>query len=505
MADAKAFLRVGREGPTRRAVQLRVRDWREVYEPFPVGKLREQASRCMDCGIPFCHEGCPLGNLIPEWNDLVYRGRFSEAAARLEGTNNFPEFTGRLCPAPCEGSCVLGINAEPVSIKQVEYEIAAWATASLQPHPPVVKTGKRVAIVGSGPAGLAAAQQLTRAGHEVTVLERAEKIGGLLRYGIPEFKMEKAVLDRRLAQMAAEGTLFRPQVAVGPPVEEPEVPRTAAPGAAQLSALALVADFDAVVLAGGATRPRDLEVPGRHLFGVHFAMDYLKPSNLACEGTIAASPITAAGRHVVIIGGGDTGADCLGTVHRQGAASVHQLEILPAPPTVRAADNPWPTWPLVFRTSSAHEEGGERVFGVTTLELIGDADGGRGGHVRSLRLQQVSQQMVDGRPQFVPVPGTESEIEADLVLLAMGFLGPERTGVVGELGLDLDPRGNVAVDHDFATSHPGVFACGDMVRGQSLIVWAIAEGRAAAAGVDRYLTGTTSLPQPIEAGQLALR
>ncbi len=505
MADPRGFLRFGREAPVRRPVSMRLQDWREVYTPFGAEKVREQAARCMDCGIPFCHEGCPLGNLIPEWNDLVYRDRFHEASARLEATNNFPEFTGRLCPAPCEGSCVLGINAEPVSIKQVELEIAEWAGARLEPRLARLVTGRRVAVVGSGPAGLAAAQQLTRAGHEVVVYERAERIGGLLRYGIPEFKMEKAVLDRRLAQMRKEGTVFETGVSVGARTAGTagapgaEVPGAAAAKATLLSATARRNDFDARVLSGGSNRPRDLEVPGRQLQGVHFAMDYLKASNRVCEGSLGTTPITAAGKHVVIIGGGDTGADCLGTVHRQGAATVHQLEILPAPPATRAADNPWPTWPLIFRTSSAHEEGGERVFAVRTVELLGD------GRVEALRLQQVTQQLVDGRTAFVPVAGTEYELEADLVLLAMGFAGPERNGVVAELGLELDAGGNVAVDREFATGCDGVYACGDMARGQSLIVWAIAEGRSAAAGVDRHLMGTTGLPQPIVAGQLAMR
>jgi len=502
MADPRGFLRFERQGPRRRPVSLRLQDWREVYEPFEPLLLRQQATRCMDCGIPFCHEGCPLGNLIPEWNDLVSRDRYADAAARLEATNNFPEFTGRLCPAPCEGSCVLGINSEPVSIKQVELEIAEWAAVRLEPRPARLATAKRVAVVGSGPAGLAAAQQLTRAGHEVVVYERAERIGGLLRYGIPEFKMEKAVLDRRLTQMRREGTVFQTGVSVGvPPVSglRPEVPGAAAPGADVVSAVALRADFDALVLAGGATRPRDLEVPGRHLGGVHFAMEYLKPSNQVCEGTLAATPITAAGKHVVIIGGGDTGADCLGTVHRHGAASVHQLEILSQPPAERADDNPWPTWPLILRTSSAHEEGGERIFSIATVELVGDE------HVRALRLQQVSQELVDGRVQFVPVAGSDYELPADLVLLAMGFSGPEQNGVVAELDLALDGRANVAVGREFATNLEGVFACGDMARGQSLIVWAIAEGRSAAAAADRYLMGTTGLPASIVAGQLALR
>lgn len=496
-------MRLGREGPLRRPVVLRLRDWREVYSSFAPERVRDQAARCMDCGIPFCHEGCPLGNLIPEWNDLVYRDRWVDAARRLEATNNFPEFTGRLCPAPCEGSCVLGINAEPVSIKQVELEIADRDAEKLQPRVANMRTGKRVAIVGSGPAGLAAAQQLTRAGHDVVVYERAERIGGLLRYGIPEFKMEKSVLDRRLAQMRSEGTVFKTAVSVGTGLGagQHEVPGAAAPAAAVVSAQQLRAEYDALVLAGGSTRPRDLEVPGRRLQGVHFAMEYLKPSNKVCERSLDATPISAAGRHVVIVGGGDTGADCLGTVHRQGAASVHQLEILPAPPVSRAAENPWPTWPFIFRTSSAHEEGGSRVFGVTTVELVGDG----AGRVRALRLQEVATETVDGRLQFVVVPGTEREIVADLVLIAMGFLGPERTGAVAELGLELDARGNVAVGADFATTLDGVYACGDMARGQSLIVWAIAEGRSAASEVDRFLMGRTSLPRPIVAGQMALR
>ena len=503
MADPKGFLKFPKQSPNRRPVNVRLRDWKEVYEPFPAAAVREQAARCMDCGIPFCHEGCPLGNLIPEWNDLVYRGRWPAAAARLEATNNFPEFTGRLCPAPCEGSCVLGINAEAVTIKQVEVEIANWGSSHLEPRPSGIPTGKTVAVVGSGPAGLAAAQQLTRAGHSVTVFERAERIGGLLRYGIPEFKMEKSVLDRRLAQMEMEGTVFRPGVSIGAPASGglgDAVPGAAARDAVTIPASRLLAGFDALVLAAGATRPRDLEVPGRQLAGVHFAMDYLKPANLACEGTIQGTTISAAGKHVVIIGGGDTGADCLGTVHRQGAASVHQLEILPLPPQARSADNPWPTWPAIFRTSSAHEEGGERVFAVTTLELLGDGDD----HVRSLKLCQVSTDVVDGRPQFLPIAGTSYELEADLVLIAMGFLGPERQ-IADELGLELDARGNVAVGKGFSTGVDGVFACGDMARGQSLIVWAIAEGRSAAANVDRYLMGATVLPQAIQAGQLALR
>jgi glutamate synthase (NADPH/NADH) small chain len=505
MADPRGFLRYERTGPRRRPVETRVRDWGEVYLAFGREELTEQAARCMSCGIAFCHEGCPLGNLIPEWNDLVERGRFAEASDRLHATNNFPELTGRLCPAPCEGSCVLGIIAEPVLIKQVELETAEWAASSgvLAPHRAGTRTGKKVAIVGSGPAGLAAAQQLTRAGHAVVVFERAERIGGLLRYGIPAFKLEKSVLDRRLAQMEEEGTEFRARVEIGrpDPLRAEEVPGAAATDVSVLSAKALRGEFDAVVLAGGATRPRDLTVPGRHLRGVHFAMEYLKSANLVCEGTLEVPRISAGAKRVAIIGGGDTGADCLGTVHRQGAASVTQLEILPMPGPARAPDNPWPTWPVLLRSSSAHEEGGERVFSVATTELVDDGSGA----VRALRGETVEVGTLDGRPAMVAVPGTAFEIEVDLVLLAMGFLGPEVNGCVAELGLGLDPRGNVAVDQYFATSAPGVFACGDMVRGQSLIVWAIAEGRSAAAGVDRYLTGRDHLPAPVVPGQLALR
>jgi glutamate synthase (NADPH/NADH) small chain len=505
MADPRGFLRYERTGPRRRPVETRIRDWREVYLAFGREELTEQAARCMSCGIAFCHEGCPLGNLIPEWNDLVERGRFAEASDRLHATNNFPELTGRLCPAPCEGSCVLGIIAEPVLIKQVELETAEWAASSgaLAPHRAGTRTGKKVAIVGSGPAGLAAGQQLTRAGHAVVVFERAERIGGLLRYGIPAFKLEKSVLDRRLAQMEEEGTEFRARVEVGrpDPLHAEEVPGAAAADVSVLSANALRAEFDAVVLAGGATRPRDLTVPGRHLRGVHFAMDYLKSANLVCEGTLELPRISASAKRVAIIGGGDTGADCLGTVHRQGAVSVTQLEILPMPGPARAPDNPWPTWPVILRSTSAHEEGGERLFSVGTTELVDDGSGA----VRALRGETVEVGTLDGRPAMVAVPGTAFEIEVDLVLLAMGFLGPEVNGCVAELGLGLDPRGNVAVDQYFATSAPGVFACGDMVRGQSLIVWAIAEGRSAAAGVDRYLTGRDHLPAPVVPGQLALR
>jgi len=433
----------------------------------------------MDCGIPFCHNGCPLGNLIPEWNDLVHRDRWQEAIERLHATNNFPEFTGRLCPAPCEASCVLGINADPVTIKQVEVEIIdnAFDEGWVVPKRAHLLTGKTVAVVGSGPAGLAAAQQLTRAGHDVTVYERADRIGGLLRYGIPEFKMEKRHIDRRLEQMRAEGTRFEAGVNIGVDITGAE----------------LREQFDAVVLAGGATDWRDLPIPGRDLSGIHQAMEYLPWANKATHGDPVLDadgqpPITAKGKRVVIIGGGDTGADCLGTAHRQGAASVHQFEIMPRPPEERADSTPWPTYPLMYRVSSAHEEGGERVFAVNTERFLGGD-----GSVTGVRAHEVA--MSDG--VFAKVEGTEFELEADLVLLAMGFVGPERPGLLTELEVDLTDRGSVARNADFETSVPGVFVAGDMGRGQSLIVWAIAEGRAAAAGVDRFLMGTTALPAPI--------
>ncbi len=475
MGETTGFLRWGRETPTRRPVPVRLRDWQEVYEPFSREALVTQAGRCMDCGIPFCNNGCPLGNLIPDWNDLVYRDHWRDAIERLHATNNFPEFTGRLCPAPCESACVLGINQDPVTIKQVEVEIVdrAWDEGWIEPVPPEVRTGKRVAVVGSGPAGLASAQQLTRAGHSVTVFERADRIGGLLRYGIPEFKMEKRHLDRRVAQMEAEGTEFRTNVNVG----------------VDVTADQLRAEHDAVVLAGGATAWRDLPIAGREHRGIHQAMEYLPWGNRVQFGDLDAPPITAAGKRVVIIGGGDTGADCLGTAHRQGAASVHQFEILPMPPETRAPTNPWPTFANVFKVTSAHEEGGERVYSVNTECFVADADG----NVAGLRAHEV--QMVDGR--FEKVEGTDFELPCELVLLAMGFLGPQHEGLLEQLGVELDARTNVARDGRFMTSVPGVFACGDMGRGQSLIVWAIAEGRSCAAGVDRFLSGDTLLPAPI--------
>ncbi|MHB1486923.1 MAG: glutamate synthase subunit beta [Acidimicrobiales bacterium] len=491
MGELGGFLRHPRVGPTRRPVNLRLSDWREVYEPFEPDRLRIQAGRCMDCGIPFCHHACPLGNLIPDWNDLVYRDDWDLAMSRLHATNNFPEFTGRLCPAPCEAGCVLGINSEAVTIKQVELEIVerAWSEGRVVPAVIPTATNRSVAVVGSGPAGLAAAQQLTRAGHLVVVFERAERAGGLLRYGIPEFKMEKAVLDRRLAQMAAEGTEFRCGIEVG------------GPGPNDPSGADLRRDFDAVVLAGGATLPRDLPIPGRDLSGIHYAMEYLKPSNQVREGTLAETPISAEGKHVVIIGGGDTGADCLGTAHRQKAASVHQLEIMPQPPTQRGEADPWPTWPNIFRTSSAHEEGGERLYAVTTAAFIDDGSG----TVRALRGHQVEMVNLDGRPSFEAVEGSEFELECELVLLAMGFTGPQQSGLIEELGVELDGRGNVARNSAWATSLEDVFVCGDMGRGQSLIVWAIAEGRSAAAAVDHYLTGENVLLPALEPTRVGLR
>jgi glutamate synthase (NADPH/NADH) small chain len=483
VGDPNGFLKYrSRVTPPRRPVAVRIQDWHEVYEDLPDETLKQQASRCMDCGIAFCHGACPLGNLIPEWNHLVYTDDWRKSIDRLHATNNFPEFTGRLCPAPCEAACVLGISQDPVTIKQVEVEIIdrAFDEGWVEPVRAQTQTGKRVAVVGSGPAGLAAAQQLTRAGHAVTVFERDDRIGGLLRYGIPEFKMEKRHIDRRLEQMEAEGTEFRSGVNVG----------------VDISTEQLRADFDAIVLAGGATAARDLPIPGRELDGIHQAMEYLPWSNRVQQGDIDAPPITADGKRVVIIGGGDTGADCLGTALRQGATTTHQFEIMPRPPDSRAPSTPWPTYPLMFRVSSAHEEGGERIFAVNTDHFSGSA-----GKVTGLSAHDV--EMKNGR--FEKIEGTDFELEADLVLLAMGFVGPEREGLLTELGVELDGRGNVARAANFETTVPGVFVAGDMGRGQSLIVWAIAEGRAAAAGVDDYLEGGSVLPAPIHPTAVALR
>ncbi|HVV12898.1 glutamate synthase subunit beta [Amycolatopsis sp.] len=476
MADPKGFLTTSRETPKSRPVDIRIRDWREVYEDFASTKLEKQAGRCMDCGIPFCHQGCPLGNLIPEWNTLVWSQDWQDASERLHATNNFPEFTGTLCPAPCETACVLGINDDPVTIKRVEISIIdrAWEEGWVTPQPPKTKTGKKVAVVGSGPSGLAAAQQLTRAGHDVVVFERADAIGGLLRYGIPAFKMEKWRLDRRIEQMEAEGTEFRAGVNVG----------------VDVTAAELRESFDAVVLAGGATAWRDLPIDGRETTGVYQAMEFLPLANRVAAGTLDETPISAEGKHVVVIGGGDTGADCVGTAHRQGAASVTQLEIMPRPPESRSDAHPWPTYPMIYRVSSAHEEGGERLYSVNTQEFVADDDG----NLRALRLVEVRSE----GGKFVPVEGTEQELPAQLVLLAMGFVGPQREGLLTELAVDLDQRGNVARDKDFKTSVDNVFVAGDMGRGQSLIVWAIAEGRSAAAAVDRFLVPDRKLlPAPI--------
>ena len=483
MADPKGFLKVTeRELPARRPVPVRILDWKEVYEPGDSAVLRRQASRCMDCGVPFCHAGCPLGNLIPEWNDLAWRGEGRAAIERLHATNNFPEFTGRLCPAPCESACVLGINQPAVTIKQIEVSIIDEAAAKgwVEPQPPERLTGKTVAVVGSGPAGLAAAQQLTRAGHTVAVFERDDRIGGLLRYGIPDFKMEKSVLDARLRQMQEEGTRFRAGVEIGVDISWED----------------LRARYDAVVLATGSTVPRDLPIPGRDLDGIHFAMEYLVESNKAVAGDPVPHQISAQGKHVVVIGGGDTGADCIGTAHRQGALSVTNLAIGRQPSTGRPEHQPWPMMPTVFEVQSAHEEGGERVFLASTVEFLAN----EAGEVRALRVAET--EYVDGRR--VPRSGTEREIPADLVLIAMGFTGPEAEAIGGDDRPQTTDRGVYARDDEYATTTPGVFVAGDAGRGQSLIVWAIAEGRAAAASVDRYLMGRTVLPSPVRPTDVAL-
>jgi len=475
MADPKGFLTTERAVPTRRPVDVRIKDWKEVYEEQAFPDLQKQAGRCMDCGIPFCHSGCPLGNLIPEWNDLIWRGDKNEAIDRLHATNNFPEFTGRLCPAPCETACVVAINKTAVTIKQIELRTIeeAFKDGNVEPMIADRLTGKTVAVIGSGPAGLAAAQQLTRAGHTVAVYDRADKIGGLLRYGIPEFKMEKAILDRRLDQMTKEGTRFRPGVNVG----------------VELTGAQLRTKYDAIVLAVGATQWRDINVPGRELKGIYQAMEFLPWGNRQGLGEVETPEINVAGKHVVILGGGDTGADCLGTSVRQGAASVTQLEIMPRPTEERPAGQPWPTYPMIYRVSSAHEELDNRLFAVSTEEFLGDGNG----NLRALKI--VETKFENGK--FQPVPGTEKELPADFVFLAMGFTGPEKTALIDQLEVELDERGNIKRGLDYQSTQEGIFVAGDAGRGQSLIVWAIAEGRSAAAEVDKYLTGETQLPAPI--------
>jgi len=464
VAKVTGFLEYTREVPQRRPVTERIDDWFEVYQEFPEEKVRTQGARCMDCGVPFCHTGCPLNNVIPDWNDLVYRDRWREAIRALHATNNFPEFTGRICPAPCETACVLGINEPPVTIKVIEKTIIehAFNEEWIRPEPPRERTGKRVAVVGSGPAGLAAAQQLNRAGHLVTVFEKSDRIGGLLRYGIPDFKMEKWVLDRRIKQIIAEGVEFRTNIHVGQAIPGEE----------------LREDFNAILLAAGAEQPRDLPVPGRKLKGIHFAMEFLPQQNKRGAGDNVPNQILATGKRVVIIGGGDTGADCLGTSHRQKAASVHQFEIMPMPPGERAPETPWPLWPLQLRVESSHEEGGVRDWSLATTAFSGDENG----QVRKLHAIRVSPP-----PKFEPIPGTEFDLDADLVLLAMGFTGPVKGGIIEQLGVNLDARGNVSTDSSYMSSVPGVFAAGDARRGQSLVVWAIAEGRKAADGINQYL------------------
>jgi len=466
MGKVTGFIEYGRELPQRRPVQQRINDWFEIYTEFPEEKLRQQGARCMDCGVPFCHTGCPLNNIIPDWNDMVYHGRWKAAVRQLHSTNNFPEFTGRLCPAPCETACVLGINEPPVTIRQIEKAIVerGFEEGWIVPEPPPRESGKRVCVIGSGPAGLAAAQQLRRAGHGVTVFEKADRIGGLLRYGIPHFKMEKHLIDRRLDQMTKEGVEFVTNAHIGK----------------DILIQSLRKEYDVAVLAGGAEQPRDLPIPGRELKGIHYAIDFLIPQNRRCDGLplTEAQDITACGKRVVVIGGGDTGADCVGTAHRQKALSVLQLELLPKPPDSRSPSTPWPLWPLQLRTESSHEEGGVRDWGIATTKFTGDEYG-------NVKLMHVVR--VGPPPKFEPLPGTEFTIEADLVLLAMGFTGPVRNGMLDQLGVVLDSRGNVATDANGMSSVPCVFAAGDMRRGQSLIVWAIAEGRAAAKGVDAFL------------------
>jgi len=473
MGKVTGFIEYQREVATRRPVEERVNDWFEIYQPFSYEKVRTQGARCMDCGVPFCHTGCPLNNIIPDWNDLAYKDRWRDAIRVLHSTNNFPEFTGRVCPAPCESACVLGINEPPVAIKLIERSVIDYAFEAgwIKPEPPEVRTGKRVAVVGSGPAGLAAAQQLNRAGHSVVVYEKSDRVGGLLRYGIPDFKMEKHLIDRRVQQMEAEGIEFvvNAHVGVTIPIED------------------LRAQFDAILLSGGAEQSRDLPIPGRNLKGIHFAMEFLPQQNHRCAGDSVdeATSILAGGKDVIIIGGGDTGADCLGTSHRHKAKSVHQFELMQRPPDTRSTNTPWPMWPVMMRIESSHEEGGIREFAISTKEFVDDGNG----NVKALKTVRVGPP-----PTFTEVPNSEETFAADLVLLAMGFTGPVKPGMIAELGVELDNRGNVKTDDTYMSSVPGVFAAGDMRRGQSLVVWAIAEGRKAARGVDQWLMGDTKLP-----------
>jgi glutamate synthase (NADPH/NADH) small chain len=475
MGKITGFLEYERQGPQKEAVASRLKHWREFEEPTPEETLRIQGARCMDCGIPFCHKGCPLGNIIPDWNDFVYRNRWRDAIERLHSTNNFPEFTGRICPAPCEEACVLNINDSPVTIKNIEKHIidVAWREGWITPQVPPRRTGKRVAVVGSGPAGLAAAQQLARAGHLVTVFERSDRIGGLLRYGIPDFKMEKWLIDRRMAQMQAEGVSFVPNAHVGVNISTDQLRR----------------EFDAILIAVGSTRSRDLPVPGRELKGIHFAMEFLPQQNKVVAGDTVENQIKATGKRVVILGGGDTGSDCLGTSNRHGALSVHQFELLAEPPKNRPPLT-WPNWPMILRTSTSHEEGVTRDWSINTKAFSGDADG----NVKKLHGVRLEWGQENGRPVMKEIPGSEFELDVDLVLLALGFVGPETDSVIGQLGCALTDRGNVQAGPDYQTSVPGVFACGDARRGQSLVVWAIWEGREAARGVDAYLMGETFLP-----------
>lgn len=487
MGKFKGFLEIEREKPVRRAVDERLQDWNEFEGVLPNDAIRDQGARCMDCGIPFCHTGCPLGNVIPDWNDLVYQDRWERASRRLHSTNNFPEFTGRICPAPCEEACTLNIDNVPVTIKQIERQIIDRAVEDghgLLPQVAAEKTGKKVAVVGSGPAGMACAQQLARAGHEVTLFERADRIGGLMRYGIPNFKLDKGLIDARMKQMEAEGVTFRTSVNVGVDITAAELRR----------------DFDAVALSGGATQARDLPVPGRELDGVHLAMEFLTQQNKVCEGDTLEGQITAKGKHVIVIGGGDTGSDCVGTSNRQGAESVHQFELLPQPPDVRDEDMPWPYWPMIMRSSSSHEEGADRQWSINTARFSGSD--GKLAKLHGVKLEWTTTE--DGRRKMEAIEGSEFELDADLVFLAMGFLGPEKPGLLADLGVELTERGNVKASDSYATSVEGVFACGDMRRGQSLVVWAIWEGRECARGVDAFLRGYTDLQASPNSAQLVL-